>query len=946
MLKSSGNFDQELIIRKELLTDESNIFVKAGAGAGKSTSLVARIIGFLATKDSPKDFVAITFTNKAAEELRQKIINTLNKRIKKETNQEAKEKLIKALNEIDLMHISTIHKFCGDILRENSIYANLSPDFKILEDSDDKARQVDFLNLKLRGLRRTDFNRLNILYETKNDIKKKIESAFFKLLSFVDVINLEDIYNISMKDSTIDFDSIKEVFREYCDYVKELCDNYNVGSMFNKLYKFLDAYDGDISIYKDAEIKKKFKDIYGLLGKEDDKLFPLNKPAFKKLPLVKAGVPEDIINDTIEEISEILSKYKEKNDAIVMKQTALIYEKAHEFYTEYLDYISKDKENISNNQSIYLTKKLLEDNQTIREKMKKQYKHIYIDEYQDTDHTQRDIAYMLTRNSDGSFIDNALYVVGDPKQSIYRFRGAEPEVYTSTEKDYVDADNNIYDLNINFRSNSVMLDYINNTFSGVDLLGDGSTYKPMLCAKKNVIEDSALQNDENLLGAYKFEGVEPYQIAELIKKIKKDYKIRNLYENDDTKEIEVKYEDIKYKDFMILMQNHKDMGRYVSEFTRRNIPSKVSGESNFRIVEELRAFVNLFESITTRNEKNFEMASSVIRTVFPSKFVDLKYDEEKDVINELWNELKDKTKNMSAYGKAMYLANHLEWIVEDNSENKGFIMNSVSSKINQMIEEIFANGYANGNDIAKKFRDYLDAVIEYESLNDDEADCVHIINTHKAKGLEAKIVIWVAIDTTFDFSTTFMDGKLYVRDSSMNLVDDTCEQKLINADRNEKIRLEYVAATRGGEAFILTHKEEASGLFYRKDGLSYIDKIDKEIKLELLEEQVSNEEGASNNSSNATPYSSVDKIYNNTPSLSITSPSGTEKASPTRTREANNKIPKTNDDRPSNNVIGTIMHKAFELLVKDDKHDVDRQVNKAITSNKDFVSDVDKLKDF
>ncbi|MBO7536348.1 MAG: UvrD-helicase domain-containing protein, partial [Bacilli bacterium] len=169
-------YDLEMIKRSHLLVDKRNVFVVAGAGAGKSTSLVSRIVGFLGNGEKPDDFVAISFTNKAAEELRSKIITELNRRIMDEEYLSYKDNLEYALNHIDLMHISTIHKFCNDILRENSIYANLNPSFKVLVDEDDLKRKKDLFDAFFKKLSQKDIDDLSISGARHVVIKKDMEN--------------------------------------------------------------------------------------------------------------------------------------------------------------------------------------------------------------------------------------------------------------------------------------------------------------------------------------------------------------------------------------------------------------------------------------------------------------------------------------------------------------------------------------------------------------------------------------------------------------------------------------------------------------------------------------------------------------------------------------------------------------------------------------------------
>ena len=122
-------------IKKTLEKDVCNFFVVAGAGTGKTTSMVERIAYMLEKRNiDAKTIVAISFTNNSAEDLREKIIQRVSGK----------------RQEVDDIHISTIHSFCESILKENAIYANISPTFEVLNDDEDIKRKNKIFNTFFR----------------------------------------------------------------------------------------------------------------------------------------------------------------------------------------------------------------------------------------------------------------------------------------------------------------------------------------------------------------------------------------------------------------------------------------------------------------------------------------------------------------------------------------------------------------------------------------------------------------------------------------------------------------------------------------------------------------------------------------------------------------------------------------------------------------------------
>ena len=133
--------------RKNIITDlDSNVFVEAGAGAGKTTLIVSRIINQLKDKFLPEEIVVITFTNAAAEELRSRIIQKVREAVNDvRFSEEERSRLSNALNHMDLMNISTIHSFCLKLLKERIFDAKLPMDVELLEETDGLKEKNKFL---------------------------------------------------------------------------------------------------------------------------------------------------------------------------------------------------------------------------------------------------------------------------------------------------------------------------------------------------------------------------------------------------------------------------------------------------------------------------------------------------------------------------------------------------------------------------------------------------------------------------------------------------------------------------------------------------------------------------------------------------------------------------------------------------------------------------------
>ena len=271
----------ELNTRDYISTSENkNIFIEAGAGAGKSTSLVFRVYYSLAegieanrireeinskkkTKQevidelsdftncdnkeiafrkklineiddivsgafkgiTAKDIYAITFTNKATEELRAKIVKFLSDESKCTPQEINRKKSV--LKDIDNIHISTIHKFCEDILKENAIKAGLSPDFVPVIDEDEEEILNDVIRTYFRNFRHwSEFEKYDSIGVKRRDIKEGIVKTFKSFLSTADrITDKKQIYrcNAFKGDGLQEY---RNSIKEFLDAIDDFIDTY------------------------------------------------------------------------------------------------------------------------------------------------------------------------------------------------------------------------------------------------------------------------------------------------------------------------------------------------------------------------------------------------------------------------------------------------------------------------------------------------------------------------------------------------------------------------------------------------------------------------------------------------------------------------------------------------------------------------------------------------
>ena len=726
----------------------------------------------------------------------------------------------------------------------------------------------------------------------------------------------------------------------------------------NAIYDFYEQYgnlliepsnkEGKAENYINAKYISLFND-FDILTKEQFAL------SFEKIALdipfngkKKKAFLELTGEDIIEKLKSLLEPIQTNEIKIKIYFSNLFLKDGYRLYSQYLKDIDSDINHLSNNDLIYQTNKLLKEHPEVVKKLQKKIKHLYIDEYQDTDSLQYEIAKLIAADR-----EDCLYLVGDPKQSIYRFRGAEPDVFFNTKDTFINNKDkcDTYNLNINFRSNEMILDWVNKQYSrdggNISLVSDSSyEYQEMLTASQNTIDENDITEDR-LLGFYNYGLCSPKNIAELILDLVNNKKVRKVKKGKITPTIS--YEKVRYKDIMLLFEGHKKMPPFIEALTEVNIPTKISGSSDFSSTFALRTYVSLFEALNSNSQSVLTLAESVFQTIYPSKYEDKDYSGCYELTKQLLNSLKDKIKNMSSYGKAIYLIEHLEYILKEETDVFAFEINNITSKLYQMVEEVFARGFNNGNEIVAEFRKYLETPVERESSIEKDVDAISVINLHKAKGLEAPIVIWVCTTkknnnkkTSMFFKGKFYEGELV--DCVLKLNPNNSELNQIQEEEEfEKARLEYVAATRPGEAFIFCKSADYKAGLFNAGGRNYhADELPK-INIEEASEDIIEEKKYE-----VVDYEPVSYNYlaQTSKGVSVKSPSSLERAiSPTRMKLKIEASEETDNDRPSSNIVGTILHRALELLIKDGGN-YEHAIETAINENPDIEDDINDLKSF
>ncbi len=624
--------------KRAIYTQDSNLLVAAAAGSGKTAVLVERIINLITNGKNNKNkpvsvdrLLVVTFTEAAAGEMRQRITEALIKKLEDDPESELLRKQIAILNKAS---ISTIHSFCLDVVHSYFYLIDLDPNFRIADQTEMQLLKSQILEeifeTEYAKEQNDDFLQLVESYggkKTKDDDLGEIVLNIYNFVSNIpwwhewleektEMFNIKDYEDLS---NTLWFKIIKESIistlygvLESIDYAIKICESPNGPNQyletlycdkveveqlikkcdtsflhmyraFNEIqYKTLSRKKGEGIVFDDLkEQVKKIRDdeVKGVIKRIKEKNF-IKPPEFFLKDLQN-------IYPVLKTLSNIIKEFAEQYKNAKKERNLVDFNDLEHYCLEIL--IEKD---IDKNEFKPSSAAL-----ELREK----FEEIMIDEYQDSNQIQELILSSIERTD----VPNR-FMVGDIKQSIYRFRRANPEIFLQKYNSYSHNDNskNIrIDLYKNFRSRKVVLDFINLLFYQLmteDVGEINYDEKVALYAGADFpdTDDENISTDvEVYIGVEKSKKKEnEYEIneeeeIELISKAELEAKIiamRILEMVEGKNKLQVvdkktgNYRDVAYSDIIIIMRSVKSVADvFIDVLKRYNIPVFADNGGNY-----------------------------------------------------------------------------------------------------------------------------------------------------------------------------------------------------------------------------------------------------------------------------------------------------------------------------------------------------------------------------
>lgn len=766
----------ELSDMQKKALDKDVQVLTAGAGSGKTLVLTHRYDEVILRKITVPHIVAFTFTNKAANEMRAKVVKyVLEKMETAKKNKDPKTYKMWWTRERELREarISTIHAFCNGLLKEYAIQVGLNPAFGVLDENTSQA-------IVMREFSERYWFDIMTL---DGDLKDKNGNVVLTRVQLVELLQ----WSKTLKDRLVEFTN-------------------NRGSLPEGIW---DLYSGTTQDIKDRIEKKSSVPSVTAFFKE-----PLNAEKWE----FYLGVMASYV--------KLLRHYIDSYETELDKRGVI-------------DFTSMQSK----------TLKLLSENNTVLERVRKGISAVMVDEFQDTDPQQGKIMELISN-------DKELFVVGDVKQSIYSFRKADPDLLIELM-----GKRKSESLSENFRSLDAVIETVNKAFKDKEL---GIPYEEMKPERKDNKKDKEGQprGRTGIIGLEKGAFNEFDVLARHILALHENTALE-FQERDDKGNVDLKApkRGPRWRDIAVLKRKMTDVHKLIESFMRHGIPSVIIGGRGFFQQDEIADMYNVIRVLDNPSDDVallgalrscvFGLTDSDIFRVSGSKGYKLH-----DKVGEFARADPNAPVSKAAAKLNEWRVKSIRMAVPDvidmvYDEGGMFGISSYSSRAEQIAQNLLkfkemALTYSrdNGGGLGG-FLKYIDTMMNEvekeaeEDVNIEGQDAVRVMSIHQAKGLQFPVVyvpnlsdaaresITYTLDETHGLNMKLSGGVSHLVDKDGKIWADYYENlKDMEKEKGlqERRRLLYVACTRAEDALYLlcevpTSASSESTMFHSLAGM-------------------------------------------------------------------------------------------------------------------------------
>ncbi len=800
---------------KAINTTGTNIIVSAGAGSGKTAVLTTRVLELIKKGIHINELLILTFTNAAAGEMKERIKKNLEK-----------ENLTEELAKIDAAYITTFDSFALSLVKKYHYLLNIPENITITDST--------ILNKEKRRILREIFNEYyekndNLLFQNWIDTNciKDDDELFLNVLNLANKLEIRIDLDSYLKNYINNFynpQKIDSIISEYLNILKNKIAELIASIELEKSYFETDYY------YKMLETSKDLNNYNSL----NELIAKIN---VFKLPILKRGSDEETkeakerINKVNKELKDLTIYGNQEtiiNDYLESKNHLLIIIEILTKYFQKLTSFKMQNYLFDFNDIAHLSLKILEENDDIRINLKNEIKEIMVDEYQDTSDIQEKFISLIENKN--------VYMVGDIKQSIYRFRNANPNIFRQKYNAYSQNQNGLkIDLLKNFRSRKEVLDNINTIFNPImdEEIGnaDYQTSHQMVFGNLSYEENGKTTNNNQMeiltydtdSKEYTKEEIEIFAIGkDILTKINSNYLIYDMKKDEKRP--------ATYKDFCIIMDRNSSFDLTKKIFEYLGIPLTLYKDEELNNNTDIYLIKNIFILLKEIKENNYqEKFKHAFLSVARSFLYRLS---DKDLFTIFTN---FQFKNSIIYKTLEPITKKLEItsiekilneIIEITDFYNKLIINGDIEEATTRLETIInlTKNYSSLGHNLEEFISFLDELLTKDekikyNLGTSSSNSVKIMNIHKSKGLEFPICYFNGLYKSF--SKADLKGLIiYEKDSPIyvpifsdgikeNIIKLLIKEKIKKDDISEKIRLFYVALTRAKEKmiFLIPEKE-------------------------------------------------------------------------------------------------------------------------------------------
>ncbi len=825
--------------------ENTNILVSAGAGSGKTTVMTERVTNLVGEGVPIDRFLVLTFTDAAA--------NSMKSRIRKKIEESENPEIRESLSKVDEAHIETFDAFALWLVKKYSYLLEINKDISIIDEGILKIKKDEIIETTIDEYleKSEEFKDLYTKYCFKDDsvIVDALNSILDVSSSYA---NKEEFYTTAL-DNYKDETYIKSLIQELVDFTIHQLNsvlekghspdfNIDITNQVSTIFSFARdpkiTYDSLKEYLESVDLKSLTRS-----SNEEEKQFrSYIADKLKELKSYFVYPSEQVI---------ILQYMSHKNEAkLLLEVSHLVDERLSDFKREHNIYDFSDISSLANT--------LLTDDkyEIVRKEVSEMFKYIFVDEYQDTNDIQENVLNAIEKNN--------LYMVGDIKQSIYRFRKADCEIFREKFDQYRSGDGGKeIDLKDNFRSRPQFVAHVNQMFS---TLMNPSFMADPTDTPINYKEDHDLVSglsSEYLKHEYKDDyGFNLYEYH--YPKKKRDGSLTPTYEDDpkiEEKGIKTRYEyeahlivddiinevnnkeiiydretgaerPVNYSDFAILIRSSTHFDEIEKVFNERHIPLVIKKDEESydysfgKIIKNILKVIYYIVSDVPFDSEFYHAFTSIYRSPVNQGsdedlyelFKDKDSRDEKIKDTDLYQKVaidRDIIEGLSLSELMLYIYdnfNMMDCIFSLGSYNKNsllwdkFVANSIEmEKLNYTLMEY-----------VKYFSDLDELKLSIDIPSEENIDSAVVLSTiHKAKGLEYHIVYLPYLDTKMYYNPSKgveiyvskdkglifpYEEEDYFSKSLTQLLDEKDEKR---ADYFENLRLLYVALTRGIDRNIL-----------------------------------------------------------------------------------------------------------------------------------------------